>query len=167
MATSHSPDTRSDGGCGSTLLGCAAFEAVIGLVGIGIGYLYQREGGKLFDNPLVEPPPLRLEGDKITVKVNSGIFTHDVIVINNSDHILTEATITATLIKRDGTKLDAKAYLEKWIPGGSTKINVTAEGTRTAGFAIAITGTAMTKTKDGRSQKVVIISAWDMKRRWE
>ncbi len=156
-------------GCVFELLGCGGMLALLVFALLGAGYLYQREGGKLFNavDAMVEPPPLLLEGKAIQVKVDVGLMTHDIIVVNHSENVLTEATVTILMVKKDGTQLETKAHWEKWAPGEEKRINVTASGTRTAGFGIAVTGEASTKTREGRRQRVVIASAWEMKKSWE
>src|SRR5437762_1327942 len=144
-------------------LGCG----VVVLALLGLGWLYQREGGKVFElpNKLQPPPaPLVLEGKEIGVRVKPGVFNHGIVLSNNTDHILTEATLTVTVVKKKGDQTERKGYWERWIPGEEKTIQVPASGTRLHGFSVVVSGKATTKAEDGRPREVAIAGLWEISR---
>lgn len=90
--------------------------AVVAL--IGIGFLYQREGGKLFGPGGLFGPPApaaRAVLREISAeKYEPGIFTSSVTLKNKTRCILVDVEIVLTLFREDGEQVPVKKFWSKW-----------------------------------------------------
>lgn len=108
---------ESNSGCGWIIL-------IVVVALIGAGYLYQREGGRIFDDSRIAPPTVLRLQSKSTFA--TGLFTHDLTVTNESGRDLQEVNLTLTLFREDRENVTVKRYWPEWKQGEAKIINVPA-----------------------------------------
>ena len=121
------------------------FWLIVIIALVGGGYLYQREGGKVFGpDGLIGPPkpasPPVLDG--IKMKWDTGAFSHDLLLTNETGSELRDVALTITFYRDDGEKAPVKKFWSKWGKGETQKVNVPAhryqkevfQGTALRGF---------------------------------
>lgn len=84
---------------------------------IGIGFLYQREGGKVFGPGGLFGParvePATLDGFSIE-KYEPGLFGTSLTLKNGTRSILTDVNVVLTLFREDGEQVPVKKFWSKW-----------------------------------------------------
>jgi hypothetical protein len=90
--------------------------AVVAL--IGIGFLYQREGGKLFGpggifGPPAPAAPAILDGIS-SERYEPGLFSSSLTFKNQTRHILTDVEFVLTLFRENGEQVPVKKFWSKW-----------------------------------------------------
>jgi hypothetical protein len=119
--------TASNGGGATAGLGGLALVVLI----IGGLFLYQREGGKVFDEKKAQPsvPTVIF----IKASLDTGFRSHDVILTHtHNDGVdpgagrLTDVEVTLVLYREDGTRHEVKRVWAAWDKGEAKKINVPA-----------------------------------------
>jgi hypothetical protein len=114
----------ADGNSGS---GWGWFWLILVIALIGGGYLYQREGGKVFGpdgvvGPKKPPEPPRLTG--FQSKWDTGAFSHDLLLVNQSAGELKDVSLTIKFYREDGKTLEEKRFWAIWQQGETKRVNV-------------------------------------------
>jgi hypothetical protein len=121
------------GGTAGNSGGAAAGFGGLALVALIIGglFLYQREGGKVFDEKKAEPITPAVVA--IEASLDTGFRSHDVVLTHkHNDGVipdggrLTDVDVTLVLYKEDGTRHEVKRVWATWDKGEAKKINVPA-----------------------------------------
>ena len=114
----HNQTPKSNGGW--------IFLGIVALA-IGVGYLFQHEGGKIFGpRGVVERwTNSTKELSNFNAALDTGVFSHDLIITNESDD-LRDVEVSITLHKPDGTTGVVQQSFARWPKSGKQKVNVVA-----------------------------------------
>lgn len=99
------------------------WAVIVVLAIIGGGFLYQREGGKVFGpGGIIGLPVPRVVGLKASF--HGGFLSYDLLLTNESAADLDQVDLTITLYREDGEKPVVKQFWSAWTKGEVKRINV-------------------------------------------
>lgn len=107
------------------------FWLVVVIAVVGGGYLYQREGGKIFGPDGLAGKGAGAVKQKRTVysfqaERNEGVFSHDLSYEYTGSEKLEDVDLTITIWYDRGAKPEIKRFWNAWMPNEKKTINITA-----------------------------------------
>lgn len=148
--TAPTPEPPKQGGGATAGIGGGLALVVLILGGL---FLYQREGGKVFEDK--KAPPIVPAVVSIKVSLDTGFRSHDVVLTHTHNDgtdpnggRLTDVEMTLVLYREDGTRHELKKVWAGWDRGEAKKVNVPAHkyqkveliGTCTAADSVGYVG---------------------------